>query len=53
MVSKRDVIMNLMQMKDPDVSAVVRHPENAGLVATIMQEFQNFISQETMIELSN
>jgi hypothetical protein len=33
---KRDVIMNLMQMKDPDVAAVVRHPENAGLVATII-----------------
>lgn len=33
---KRDVIMNLMQMKDEDVSAVIRHPENAGLVASII-----------------
>jgi hypothetical protein len=33
---KRDVIMNLMQMKDPAVTAVVTHPENAGLIATII-----------------
>jgi hypothetical protein len=33
---KRDVILNLMQMKDPAVSAVIQHPENASLVAEII-----------------
>jgi hypothetical protein len=33
---KRDVIMNLMQMKDENVSAVIQHPENSGLVASII-----------------
>lgn len=33
---KRDVIMNLMQMQDPNVTAVITHPENAGLVANII-----------------
>lgn len=33
---KRDVILNLMQMKDANVTAVIVHPENAGLVASII-----------------
>jgi len=33
---KRDVILNLMQMKDPNVTAVIVHPENAGLIAQII-----------------
>jgi hypothetical protein len=33
---KRDVIMNLMQMGSEDINAVIRHPENAGMVASII-----------------
>lgn len=40
---KRDVILNLMQMKDEDISAVIRHPENAGLVASIIGVPELFI----------
>lgn len=30
---KRDIILNLIQMGNEDINAVIRHPENAGLVA--------------------
>ena len=30
---KRDVILNLVQMKDPMIGSVLAHPENAGLIA--------------------
>ena len=33
---KRDVILNLIQMDNEDIAAVIRHPENAGLVASII-----------------
>lgn len=33
---KRDVILNLIQMQNEDVAAVIRHPENAGLIAEII-----------------
>ena len=33
---KRDVIMNLMQMKNPNVDAVIQHPENSSMVASII-----------------
>jgi hypothetical protein len=33
---KRDVILNLMQMNNEDIGAVIRHPENSGLIATII-----------------
>jgi hypothetical protein len=33
---RRDVILNLMQMANEDVNTVIRHPENAGLVASII-----------------
>ena len=33
---KRDVMLNLMTMNNEDISAVIRHPENAGLVATMI-----------------
>jgi hypothetical protein len=31
---KRDVILNLMQMNNEDIAAVIRHPENAGIIAS-------------------
>lgn len=33
---KRDVLMNLMGMKDPAVAAVIAHPENASMVASLV-----------------
>ena len=33
---KRDVILNLIQLKDPDIAMVIRHPENASLIASII-----------------
>lgn len=33
---KREVILSLIQMKDPDVAEVIRHPENAGLIASLI-----------------
>jgi hypothetical protein len=33
---KKDAILNLIQMKDPQVSTVISHPENASLVASII-----------------
>jgi len=33
---KRDVLMNLMQMKDPAIAAVLSHPENASMVAALI-----------------
>jgi hypothetical protein len=33
---KRDVILNLIQMQNEDIAAVIRHPENSGLVAQII-----------------
>lgn len=33
---KRDVLLNLIQMGNEDIAAVIRHPENAGLVAQII-----------------
>lgn len=33
---KRDVLLNLIQMKDEDIATVIRHPENAGLIASII-----------------
>jgi hypothetical protein len=31
---KRDIILNLIQMQNEDIAAVIRHPENAGLIAS-------------------
>jgi hypothetical protein len=33
---KRDVMMGLIQMQNEDVATVIRHPENAGLVAQLI-----------------
>ena len=33
---KRDIIMNLISMKDPMVDSIISHPENSGTVATIV-----------------
>jgi hypothetical protein len=33
---KRDVILNMIQMQNEDIMTVVRHPENAGLIASII-----------------
>lgn len=33
---KRDVLLNLIQMQNEDIAAVIRHPENAGLIASII-----------------
>ena len=33
---KRDIMLNLIQMQNEDIAAVIRHPENAGLVASII-----------------
>lgn len=33
---KRDVLMNLMNMKDPNLGAVFTHPENASLIASLL-----------------
>lgn len=33
---KRDVILNLIQMQNEDIAAVIRHPENAGLIAEMI-----------------
>lgn len=33
---KRDVLLNLIQMNNEDIAAVIRHPENASLVATLI-----------------
>jgi hypothetical protein len=30
---KRDVVMNLMQMKDPVIGGILAHPENASMIA--------------------
>lgn len=43
---KRDVIMNLMQMKDENVTAVITHPENASLVAAIIGVPEMYIPGE-------
>jgi hypothetical protein len=31
---KRDILLNLIQMNNEDIAAVIRHPENAGFVAS-------------------
>ena len=33
---KRDVVLNLIQMQNEDLMSVVRHPENAGVIAQII-----------------
>jgi hypothetical protein len=33
---KRDVILNLIQMQNEDIASVIRHPENASLIAAII-----------------
>jgi hypothetical protein len=33
---KRDVLLNLMQMNNEDIAAVIRHPENASAVAEFL-----------------
>lgn len=33
---KRDILLNLIQMNNEDIAAVIRHPENAGLVASMI-----------------
>jgi hypothetical protein len=33
---KRDVVLNLMQMKDPLIGSILAHPENASFVARIV-----------------
>ena len=33
---KRDVLLNLIQMKDPMIGSVLGHPENAGLIASVI-----------------
>jgi hypothetical protein len=33
---KRDILLNLMQMGNEDISAVIRHPENASTVARLI-----------------
>lgn len=40
---KRDVILNLIQMQNEDIAAVIRHPENAGLIANIVGVPELFI----------
>jgi hypothetical protein len=33
---KRDILLNLMNMKDPNIATVLTHPENASLVASLL-----------------
>jgi hypothetical protein len=33
---KRDALLNLIQMNNEDIAAVIRHPENAGLIASVI-----------------
>lgn len=40
---KRDIMLNLMQMGNEDINAVIRHPENASLIATMIGVPELFI----------